>query len=61
MKNPVSSVSQFPDVPCKQAELQAPCGLMDVQMWLSAVENERLIAEAFEVACPSYALFPPQQ
>lgn len=41
--------------PMQEAELQATCGLMDVQMWLSAVENERLISEAFEVSCLSYA------
>lgn len=41
--------------PMQEAELQAPCSLMDAQMWLSAVENERLISEAFEVSCLSYA------
>lgn len=39
----------------QEAELQAVCGLIYVQMWLSAVENERLISEAFEVSCFSYA------
>lgn len=41
--------------PVQEAELRATCGLMDAQMWLSAVENERLISEAFEVSCLSYA------
>ena len=41
--------------PMQEADLQAMCGLMDAQMWLSAVENERLISEAFEVSCLSYA------
>lgn len=39
----------------QEAELQAMCGLMDVQMWLWAVGNKRLIAEAFEVLRLSYA------
>lgn len=41
--------------PMQEAALQATCGLMDAQMWLSTVENERLISEAFEVSCLSYA------
>lgn len=41
--------------PMQEAELQPMCSLMDVQMWLWAVENKRLISEAFEVLCLSYA------
>lgn len=41
--------------PMQEAKLQATCSLIHVQMWLSAVENERRIYEAFEVSCFSYA------
>lgn len=54
MRNPVSSATLFPDVPCKKPSY-GQRGLIHVQMWLSAVENERRISEAFEVSCFSYA------